>query len=333
MENLYATLVSNNIIQPVPPNTMGDFIGGFNYLGATLEKAGILPDASLAQVRQMVTEYGILPMASRALHERVPHAKTMLLFGTPSCGKTLLSYALANAIGANFFNISPRNTDAKYPGKSVSMLTHMVFKVAKTMAPSVVYIDEVEKVFCTDKKKMKEYGGVIHEPFTRIKKELLKEVKALSPGDRVLVIGNSQCPQLCQKKDEKALMEFFQKHVYLPLPDYASMRLLWPGLVTRHQGSLDVDFDLSTLAQLSEGYSAGTINLVCRTLLSERRVAKLERKPLAVREILMALAKFPPVSKEQDQELRDWQNRLPHRKVEGEGGKEKKAKKGGKKKK
>merc|ERR1719446_8407 len=102
----------------------------------------------------------------------------MLFFGTPSCGKTLLSYALANAIGANFFNISPRNTDGKYPGKSVSLLTHMVFKVAKTMAPSVIYIDEVEKVFCTDKKKMKEYGGTMHEPFTRIKKELLKETKA-----------------------------------------------------------------------------------------------------------------------------------------------------------
>ena len=35
------------------------------------------------------------------------------------------------------------------------MMMHMVFKVAKTMAPSVIYIDEVEKVFCTDKKKMK----------------------------------------------------------------------------------------------------------------------------------------------------------------------------------
>jgi hypothetical protein len=81
----------------------------------------------------MVTEYGILPMATRALHERVPHAKTMLLFGTPSCGKTLLSYALANAVGANFFNLSPRNTDAKYPGKSVSMLTHMVFKVSRLL--------------------------------------------------------------------------------------------------------------------------------------------------------------------------------------------------------
>eukprot|EP00959_Pyramimonas_sp_CCMP1952_P342768 7180901-Pyramimonas_sp.AAC.1 len=85
-------------------------------------------------------------MASRELHEKLPNCKTLLLYGTPSCGKTLLSYAVANAIGANFFNLSPRNTDAKYPGKAVSMMMHMVFKVAKTMAPSVIYIDEVEKV-------------------------------------------------------------------------------------------------------------------------------------------------------------------------------------------
>jgi hypothetical protein len=34
-------------------------------------------------------------------------------------------------------------------------------QVAKTMAPSVIYIDEVEKVFVSDKKKAKEFGGQV----------------------------------------------------------------------------------------------------------------------------------------------------------------------------
>ena len=59
------------------------------------------------------------------------------------------------AVVPNFFNLSPRNTDGKYPGKAVGHMLHMVFKVAKVMAPSVIYIDEVEKVFVSDKKKMK----------------------------------------------------------------------------------------------------------------------------------------------------------------------------------
>lgn len=76
--------------------------------------------------------------------------------------------------GANFFNISPRNTDGKYPKKAVSMLLHIVFKVARTMAPSVIFIDEVEKVFISDKKKLKEFGSV--EPYNRIKKDLAKVI-------------------------------------------------------------------------------------------------------------------------------------------------------------
>jgi hypothetical protein len=33
--------------------------------------------------------------------------------------------------------------------------------VAKTLAPSVIYIDEVEKVFVSDKKKANEFGGQV----------------------------------------------------------------------------------------------------------------------------------------------------------------------------
>jgi hypothetical protein len=37
--------------------------------------------------------------------------------------------AVANLSGANLFDLSPRNTDGKYPGKNVNMMIHMVFKV------------------------------------------------------------------------------------------------------------------------------------------------------------------------------------------------------------
>ncbi len=69
--------------------------------------------------------------------------------------------AIAHLSGACFFDLTPRNTDGHYPGKAVAMLLHMVFKVARTMAPSVIYIDEVEKVFVSDKKKAKEFGGQV----------------------------------------------------------------------------------------------------------------------------------------------------------------------------
>ena len=71
--------------------------------------------------------------------------QSLMLYGPPGCGKTHVAHAIAAAAGANFLDISPANTDGKYP-KGAQMLMHKVFKVARVMCPSVVYMDECEKV-------------------------------------------------------------------------------------------------------------------------------------------------------------------------------------------
>ncbi|EIE24582.1 hypothetical protein COCSUDRAFT_1698, partial [Coccomyxa subellipsoidea C-169] len=56
------------------------------------------------------------------------------------------------------------------------------------------------QVFIMDKRKAEGQGGV--ELFNRIKRDLLVEVAALAPTDRVLVIGTSSEPFNCKRKDE-----------------------------------------------------------------------------------------------------------------------------------
>ncbi|KAI8469151.1 MAG: hypothetical protein J3K34DRAFT_514240 [Monoraphidium minutum] len=321
MESLYAELVSNGVLVRVPPAHMADYLGAHGFMGATLDKAGIVPDPSMAQIRQAVSEYAILPLGSAALHERLPYTRAMLLFGAPRTGKTLLSHAVAAMTGSNLFDLSPRNIDGRYPGKAAAMLAHMVFKVARTMAPSVVLIDEVEKVFVSDKKRAKEFGGQARggagggEPFSRIRKDLVKEVKALRPGDRVLVLGNSREPWLAAKKDERGFLSFWDKALHLPLPDYASRRLLWPGLFARRGGPLPQSFDVSTLAHLSEGYAAGGLDAAVGALLSGPRLARLRaggpRGGVDIPEILQWLSRVRPVSKEEDAALRRWADKTP----------------------
>ena len=63
-------------------------------------------------------------------HYRVSHIRTVLLYGHPMTGKTMLSRAIAYEAGANFFDLSPKNTDGKYSGKQVSLLIHMVVDAA-----------------------------------------------------------------------------------------------------------------------------------------------------------------------------------------------------------
>lgn len=129
------------------------------------------------------------------------------------------------------------------------------------------------------------------EPFNRIKKELLKEVKSLGPGERVLILGNSREPFLCTKKDEKAFMGFWAKTVFLPAPDYASRKALWPGLFSRHGGRLFHSFDLPTLAHISDGFSSGAIDMVVRSMLTTRRLERLKYEPITLPEVLQWLCK------------------------------------------
>jgi AAA+ superfamily predicted ATPase len=61
-------------------------------------------------------------------------------------------------------------------GRAVAMLLHMVFKLARTMAPSVIYIDEVEKVFVSDKKKAKEFGGQVTPELVAVRVSLCEHL-------------------------------------------------------------------------------------------------------------------------------------------------------------
>lgn len=53
----------------------------------------------------------------------------------------------------------------------------------------------------------------------RIKKDLMKATKLLSPGDRVMLIGTTDRPQLAELK---GLCRFYERILFIPRPDYAS---------------------------------------------------------------------------------------------------------------
>lgn len=53
----------------------------------------------------------------------------------------------------------------------------------------------------------------------RIKKDLMKATRLLSPGDRVMLIGTTDRPQLAEMK---GLCRFYERILFIPRPDYAS---------------------------------------------------------------------------------------------------------------
>lgn len=139
----------------------------------------------------------------------------------------------------------------------------------------------------------------------------------LKPGDRVIVIGASSEPYLCAKKDETALVNFFQKHIHMPLPDYASRQLIWPGLLQKYGAPPQFDFDWPTLAQISQNYSSGQLDQVVASVLSDQRLQRLQlghsANSLAMNEIINWMAMLDPVSPEVDEQIRKFADKTPAR--------------------
>lgn len=180
----------------------------------------------------------------------------------------------------------------------------MVFIVAKEFEPSVIYIDEVEKIFPAKKKKKKGQKkpkkNDMSQP-TRIKKTLLKwKAKWINEETRITIIGSCSEPLECNKKE---FAKMFDKAIYFPFPDYTTRRLMWKYFIDESGGKLKPDFPLSTLAHISAGFSAGSIKKTCENVLTEFRVGKMDQRPLTLAEFIGPLSLC---GNTMDDEYQDW---------------------------
>ncbi|KAG7999489.1 Obscurin, partial [Nibea albiflora] len=88
--------------------------------------------------------------------------------------------------------------------------------VARLLQPSVIWIEDAEKMFY--KKVPKEEKEL--EP-KRLKKDLPKSLKLIKGEDRVLIIGTTKDPL---SADIKSLCKMYSKIILIPRPDYGSRR-------------------------------------------------------------------------------------------------------------
>lgn len=304
IDSLFEELVNEGLLIQPKNIQLSDFKGEYNYLGTTLRQTDIEPMPSLSDVKQLITLYGILPLGSQAVHEKAPLVKSLMLAGPSGVGKEMLVHALCTETGANLFNLSSHNIAGKYPGKSgLQMMIHLVFKVARLLQPSVVWIDNAEKTFY--KKVPKEEKGL--DP-KRLKKSLPSILKSLKSEDRVLIVGTTRRPF---DAELKSFCRTFQKIVLIPRPDYTSRFVLWKTIIQQHGGILTHSLDMSSLAKITDGYTLGHLTQAAKDVLTERRIKQLHTKPLTAVEFIPPLAKQEPVYQEEENSFKDWFVKTP----------------------
>ncbi|KAL1023124.1 hypothetical protein UPYG_G00036680 [Umbra pygmaea] len=303
-ESLYEELVEKGLLKQAENVHLQDYVGDYSYLGTTLRQTDIEPMPSLSDVRQVVALYAVLPLGSQVVHEKAPLVKAILLAGPSGVGKKMLVHAICQETGANLFDLSPLNLTGKYPGKSgLAMMLHTVFKVARLMQPSVVWIGDAEKMFY--KKVPKEEKEL--DP-KRLKKDLPKMLKSIKGGDRILIVGTTQDPF---NADLKSLCKMYDKIILIPRPDYASRYIMWKQLIKKNGGEVTASLDLSSLAKISDGYTQGHMVQVIRSILTEHHVRQLAKRPLTAAEFVAPLAKINPVFRDEEEAFKNWYAKTP----------------------
>lgn len=331
-DQMLSVLIEHNMVVRCRERRVQSLIGDFNYLGSMHHNAErkdqsgwSAQDPSIAQIRQSITEYCILPNGSAEVKENIKdehNIKTIMLFGPSGSGKTLMVEAVAHELGGLLIHLTPDKLRGLFPGKSgPTKLVHLVMTVARdpSMQPCVVYLDKCEQFFTGGGKKAK---GDKDGP-ARFKKDLLLyKAQALEAHHRVVIIGTSKSPE---NGDIKELKNFFDRFLYFPYPDYASRVLIWTHYIDAqirlgckaisenqqtHDDGIPVKLsagpspqqitdlvrmcidrlDLSSLGHISEGYSAGAIAKTVRTIISHRRVVMVKARPLTTLEFIENLA-------------------------------------------
>ncbi|XP_064308233.1 dynein regulatory complex protein 11 isoform X1 [Phalacrocorax carbo] len=304
IDSLYRQLVEEGLLMKAKTVNLSDYVGEYSYLGTTLRQVDIEPMPSLADVRQLIALYGILPLGSQTVHEKAPLVKALLLAGPTGVGKKMLVHAICTETGANLFNLSTSNIAGKYPGKNgLQMMLHMVLKVAKQLQPSVVWIGDTEKIFSKAVPKAEEEMSP-----KRLEKMLPKFLKALKAQDRVLLVGTTDRPF---DANLKPFCKVYQKIILIPRPDYASRFVLWKHIILQNGGTITNLLNISCLAKVSDGFTQGHIVHAVQAVLSELRLLQMTRKPLRTAEFVTSLARQDPVYKEEEETFKVWYAKTP----------------------
>jgi len=218
---------------------------------------------------QEIKEAVELPLTHPELYEDIgiKPPKGVILYGQPGTGKTLLAKAVANQTSATFLRIVGSELIQKYLGDGPKLVRE-VFKTADEMAPSIVFIDEIDAV--GTKRYDSSSGG--EREIQRTMLELLTQLDGFdNRGDVKVIMATNRIESL-----DPALLRpgRVDRKIEFPYPDEKTRRRIF-GI---HMGKMSCgeDVDLEEFVTSKDDISGADIKAICTEAgllaLRERRM-------------------------------------------------------------
>ena len=183
------------------------------------------------------------PQKYRELDIKLP--KGVLLIGPPGVGKTLISKAVAGEAGVPFFYQSGASFVHIYVGMGAKRVNEL-FRKAKQMAPSIVFIDEIDAVG-------KSRGEFRNDEREATLNQLLTEMDGFEDSSGVIVIGATNKVDVL----DDALLRAgrFDRRIHISLPDMQD-RVKTLQLYLKKKPH---EIDLEAIARMTVGFNSAAL--------------------------------------------------------------------------
>ncbi|MBI3848047.1 MAG: ATP-dependent zinc metalloprotease FtsH [Planctomycetes bacterium] len=188
------------------------------------------------------------PKKFQSLGGKIP--KGVLLMGPPGTGKTLIARAVAGEAGVPFFSISGSDFVEMFVGVGAARVRDL-FTQAKTKAPCIVFIDEIDAV---GRQRGAGIGGG-HDEREQTLNQLLVEMDGFDTQKGVIILAATNRPDVL----DPALLRpgRFDRQVVIDTADVKG-RLEILKVHTRGK-PLESDVDLAVIAKRTPGFTGADL--------------------------------------------------------------------------
>eukprot|EP00792_Barthelona_sp_PAP020_P006244 TRINITY_DN2943_c0_g1_i1.p1 TRINITY_DN2943_c0_g1~~TRINITY_DN2943_c0_g1_i1.p1 ORF type:complete len:821 (+),score=163.67 TRINITY_DN2943_c0_g1_i1:1062-3524(+) len=312
--NVFARLVNYGHIKPLPELHIEDFCSGFDENAETAYKVGNVQPPPTNLVVSSFIEALSFPIGSALIRSNPKIPRKLFLYGPNGVGKRTLLYTIANELGAIVINIANEIIVEQYTSKTIVGLFSDIAQIARDMGPTIILIDEAEKVWFNKKSKKGIKGGEIMK---KMKKEIANLFSKQGHLPLMLVSISAKPANL----DPEAISTSFDRTFYLPIPNYQTQYMLWEKYVSKfakkpkHQ-IFSKGTEITSLLSITRktGLVTGAnIKRICQDTFTKERIDNLTSQSFSISEFAEAMSKQIPFTSDDFDEFTKFTSSLPYK--------------------
>jgi SpoVK/Ycf46/Vps4 family AAA+-type ATPase len=221
----------------------------------------------------------------------------MIILGVQGCGKSMCARAVAGEWKLPLVKFDTAAVYDKYVGETEKRI-QKVFQVAAGLAPCVLWIDELEKVFAGS-------GPDSASADAGVSSRLLAAFLSWMQDRKAPVFVAATCNNVTALPPELIRKGRFDELFFVDLPNHAERKQIFAIQLAKRKRN-PADFDLNRVATTADGYSGAEIESVVQTALY---AAYSQKHPVTTQALLDALSGTVPLSTTRAEEieaLRAW---------------------------